>query len=213
MPLTRIEHINGGRYLGIWHIDESYETLYDELGITIQDLDLLSHFRLERKRLEWLAGRLAIRSLCEHVNMPYHGVKKDEYGKPWLIDSPRTEISLTHSFPYVAAVLDPSKPVGIDLEQPKEKLIRVAHKFLSEEELEFLKGNVQKLCVAWCAKEALYKLYSKKQLLFKEHMKLAPFDICPKGIITGNIIVNGSIKTYKLEYTVTQDYVLVYNID
>ena len=56
-----------------------------------------------------------------------------EVAKPSL-DQNSHHISLSHSYPYVAAQID-SHAVGIDVEQPKEKLLRIAHRVFNKAEV------------------------------------------------------------------------------
>ncbi|UII29263.1 4'-phosphopantetheinyl transferase superfamily protein [Fulvivirga maritima] len=212
MPLHKIEKINSTRFLALWHIDESYQDLFEAVKKETDEYTMLSTFRHEDKKKEWLAGRLTIMALCQKLNLTYHGVIKDEHGKPYLKNCD-AEISLSHSYPYVSILLDLKTDVGIDLEQKKAKLIKVQHKFLTEEEAENANNAIEKLGVYWCAKEALYKICSSEKLSFKDNIRIAPFDLDTQGKLFGKIIVNGITKSYQLEYRVEENYILAFNID
>ncbi|HNP18302.1 MAG TPA: 4'-phosphopantetheinyl transferase superfamily protein [Fulvivirga sp.] len=209
MPLIKIEQIKPERYIGIWHITEHLEDLLTQLNPNQKYLPELEGFRIMSKKLEWAAARLTVKMLAAKMKIDYKGIDKNTDGKPVLAHS-NVEISLTHSYPFVAAIIDRNINVGIDLEQPKEKLKAIAHKFLSEKELLFTNNDVVKLCIAWCAKETLYKMHSKRGLLFKENLLLEPYEPKSRGIITGSIIANDSIKSYNLEYRVEKDYILTF---
>ena len=211
MPLIRIERVNKNRSVALWKITEPYQWFVQELKPSKGDLAIIEDYRSELKRVEWLAGRITVKTLAEHFNIDYQGISKNNDGKP-LLNNGNEEISLTHSYPYVAAILDVSKEVGIDLEQPTEKLRRIAKKFLSVEEKEFVKDNLKKLCICWCAKEALYKLYSKRGLRFSEHLHILPFDLEQHGFISGSIITNDTEKSHKLRYEVNPEFVLTYTV-
>jgi 4'-phosphopantetheinyl transferase len=211
MPLINIEQINPSRLIGIWHITENLDELLQKLTPHSKYAIELDSYKVDSKKLEWAAARLTVKKLAEKMSLKYQGVDKNLDGKPLLAGS-NIELSLTHSYPYVAAIIDMNQGVGIDLEQPKEKLKAIAHKFLSDQEQHFIKDNIKQLCVAWCAKETLYKIYSKKGLIFKDNLLIDPFEQKSNGIITGSIIANDSIKRHKLEYRVTDDYVLTFNI-
>ncbi|NOS91391.1 MAG: 4'-phosphopantetheinyl transferase superfamily protein, partial [Cyclobacteriaceae bacterium] len=152
MPLHKIEQYNQGGW-GIWHIEETEEELAFD-AFEQAPLELVS----TTKRLEWLTARVLIRHLIEQNNFAYNGLIKDKFGKPFLRDL-SLQISLTHSFPFVAAQWHKMLPVGIDLEQPKEKLLKVGPRVLSAEEWKDANSDQTKLCIYWCAKEALYKNY------------------------------------------------------
>ncbi len=129
------------------------------------------------KQLEWLASRYAIHTLLENNELIYKGLRKDSAGKPFL-EGNNFHFSLSHTQGYAAAVIHPKKPIGIDIELVSTKLSRVAYKFLSISELKEAGDSLEKLCVYWAAKEALYKLHGKKgEISFLENLSIEPFEI------------------------------------
>jgi 4'-phosphopantetheinyl transferase EntD len=210
MPLHVIEKVHGSRSMAIFQITENSSELLEELAPDSKDLELLSTFTNDQKKKEWLAGRLTLRFLARVHDLTYYGIRKDDFGKPYLRNH-SVEVSLSHSYPYVAAILDTSVSVGIDLEQPKDKLIRVAPRFLSERELDQTGNDLRKLCILWCAKEALYKIYSQRGLIFREHLFIDPFDLKKEGDLRGSIRINGKQHDYTLKYEDREDFLLVFN--
>ena len=160
------------------------------------------------KRLEFLAARVLLQNLLGQWNLLYKGLTKDDFGKPFLVGYD-FQISLTHSYPYVAAVIDRTRNVGIDLEQPKEKLLRVAPRVMSREELMDAGNDLTKHCIYWCAKEALVKIHGKKDLTFAENLVIAPFSIKKEGELIGRIIVNKTETAIPLQYFVHESFVVV----
>ena len=212
MPLIRIERVTESRSVALWKITESYEWFVKEVQPPVENLELIDSYRSEYKKMEWLAGRSTVKRLMENAGLSYKGIAKNCDGKP-LLSEASAEISLTHSYPYVAAILDTAQSeVGIDIEQPKETLHRIAHKFLNEREKSFVNNNINKLCICWCVKESLYKIYSKRGISFSEHLHISPFELNQEGVIYGSIIMNGSKKSYKLQYEVNSDFILTYNL-
>ena len=110
----------------------------------------------------------------------------------------------------MAAQLHPGNSVGIDIEQPKEKLLKIAPRILDKGELENAGTNIIKHCIYWCGKEALYKVYGRRGLLFTHHLHLKPFELKEGGDIQGWIETNGDQIFVDLYYIVTKEYVLVY---
>lgn len=204
MPLSRIETADDQGAWGLWHITEeepdlsylSFETCPEEIVHP-------------QKRLEYLAGRALMRTLVEAVRLPYEGIRKDEYGKPHLKHHPHA-ISLSHSYPYVAAQIDRHHPVGIDVEQIREKLKQVGPRVLSPEEVADADGSLIKLCVYWCAKEALYKIHGKRNILFSNHLLVSPFALAESGTLFARIDAEGSDRRVRLGYHITNAFVLVY---
>lgn len=209
MPLQKIERISENKVWGLWRIKEMEEDLAKQVNFHLEGKPFndASH---PVKRLEWLASRILLCQLVEYVSASYRGIFKDQWGKPHLNALPY-HISLTHSYPWLAAIIDLSAPVGIDIEKPTDKLQRVAHKFLNAKELAHAKNDPAKLCTYWCAKETLYKIHGKKRLAFKKHLKIQPFDIGEKGLIQGKIERENGSESYRMRYNQEKEFIIVYN--
>jgi len=204
MPLLKIQKTDKQSGWALWFITEQEAELSEASGELV-DSTIASY----TKRLEWLAGRALIKSLVEQCGLEFQGITKDEFGKPFLKNHPHP-ISLSHSYPYVAAQIDSIQEVGIDLEQPKSKLLNIAHRVLSPTEFEDAGTDVVKHCIYWCAKEAMYKLYGKRGLSFSHHLIVSPFELMRTGDLKGKIIANGKSTELELTYSVQPDYVLVH---
>jgi 4'-phosphopantetheinyl transferase len=205
MPVSKIEWTKEQSGWALWHITESEEALALQLAPEVCPREIVSKL----KRLEWMAGRILIKTLVEKAGLVYKGLYKDEFGKPYLMDNAH-QISLSHSYPHVAAQLDHLHSVGIDVEQPKEKLLKIAHRVLSQTEEADAGNNIQKNCVYWCAKEALYKIYGKRGLSFSEHLNVFPFELNKKGSLMGKISAQNTDRLINLEYSLEDEFVLVY---
>lgn len=155
-------------------ISEDEPTLRAGLTLTPSEQDDLSGISHPAQRVEWLACRAAIRELAEMRGLSYAGLQKDAFGKPHLANS-SWSISLSHTGGWAAAVLHRSRPVGIDIEPIRDQFRRVVPRVLSADELAHANGDAGRLAVYWCAKEALYKLYGKRNLTFREHLHVEPF--------------------------------------
>jgi 4'-phosphopantetheinyl transferase len=206
MPLDNFE-LSANRVWGLWKISEDEALLSQEIHPYEQIADELTN---PHKRLEFAASRVLLKNLLAKWDLPFKGLTKDAAGKPYLSNSP-FHISLSHSYPYVAAIIDQNKPVGIDLEQPKEKLLRIAARVLNQEELENAGIDIVKHCVIWCAKETLIKIYGKKHLVFASALAVEPFQLQKQGILTGRIIADDIKGLYQLDYRVYDNFVLVLN--
>ena len=183
----------------------------ETLRLNDDEMAVLKTMTIEKKQKEWICARLTIKVLLQSKGLSYHGTFNNEYGKP-ILSKVTGEVSLSHSYPYVAAIYDVQDDVGIDLEHPKPKLAVISKKFMSPSELKAAGTNLTKLCIYWSAKEVLYKIYSHRGLIFKENLRIEPFELQQQGRITGSIIVNKEEKKYNLHYCVNQEYVLVYNV-
>lgn len=137
--------------------------------ICAADVASASRFQNERRRTEHLAWRRVVRrELGRNITIDYN-----EVGAP-IVDIANTYISIAHSTEHVAVAIADEK-IGVDIEPLERDFERVASRYMSPEE--------QRLCddrlwpaFAWCAKEALYKLYGKRGLELKSDIRLHSYD-------------------------------------
>lgn len=155
-------------------ITEDEPTLRAGLLLTNGEQEELAGITHPAQRVEWLACRVAICQLIEAQGGRYGGLQKDEYGKPFPIGLP-WHISLSHTSGWAAVAVHQSRPVGIDIEPIRDQFRRVVPRVLSADEIAHAAGDPNRLAIYWCAKEALYKLYGKRQLTFREHLHVDPF--------------------------------------
>ncbi len=205
MPVEKIV-VESDRAWAIWRIAEDETTLQRELDGLENMPEGLNN---SQKRLEWLAGRVATKQVMAALNVDFHGITKDEFGKPFLRRS-ALHLSLSHSFPYAAALANKTSSVGIDLEQPKEKLFRIAERIHRPEELSDLKNDLVKHCIYWCAKESMIKLHGRKDLIFAENIFIQPFQRKEEGNITGKLIIGDNESIIRMHYVVYPSFVMVY---
>ncbi len=204
MPLREFHQIATQGGWAIWHITENETQLANGIIGNVPD-EIIN----DKKRLEWLGSRQLVLTLCNHLGLRYFGIRKDEFGKPFLEKYPH-HLSLSHSFPFVAAQIDYDRPVGIDLEQPRQKLLNIAPRIMSPTELKDAGAEVIKHCVYWCAKETMFKIHGKGGLHFNNQLNVEPFLLQEEGSLIGMITENGRDNRIELSYEVNPDFVLVY---
>ncbi|MCK6616699.1 MAG: 4'-phosphopantetheinyl transferase superfamily protein [Cyclobacteriaceae bacterium] len=206
MPITKTE-ISADRAWGVWKIAEDEITLV-ELGGGLESIP--ENIRHPNKRLEFIAGRVLVKQLMEKVSLPFSGLAKDTFGKP-LLKNCSWQVSLTHSFPLVAALLDENSSPGIDLEQVNPKLLRMAPRIFHITELRDAGTDVIKHTVYWCGKETLMKIYGRRDVVFAENLLIEPFNLHHEGHLHGRIIVNNTETRVTLQYYLLDNFVLVMN--
>jgi 4'-phosphopantetheinyl transferase len=207
MPIVEQE-VTPNRAWGLWKMEESEDWLHHEVE---QNTSIPSTITHPNKRLEYFAARVLVKQLVGQMGLIFHGISKNDFGKPSLINHP-FNISLSHSYPYVTALIDRVKPVGIDLEQPKEKLLSVAPRMFQQDELLDAGESITKHCVYWCAKETLLKVYGKKDLTFAKDLIITPFPLQKSGLLIGRIIDSNHETRLTLYYAVRKDFVIVYTL-
>ncbi|MBX2967321.1 MAG: 4'-phosphopantetheinyl transferase superfamily protein [Cyclobacteriaceae bacterium] len=207
MPQLENE-ITQTRAWGLWKIEASEEDLKLSGGFAETIPAEIVH---PEKRAEFFAVRALLHNLLQQLNLTYQGLTKDTFGKPSLRNYPH-QVSLSHSYPYVTAIVDEHKPVGIDLEHFKPKLLRIAQRMFSQTEQADAGDNLIKNCIYWSAKEAMIKVYGKKDLVFAEHLLIEPFVLKQKGNLSGRIIANQKETIVSLKYTQYTDFVIVCSV-
>jgi 4'-phosphopantetheinyl transferase EntD len=194
--------------VGVWHVAE--DALYFQKQLSLSDTEnaVLQGLR-PVKKTEWLASRYLLDTLVDHHERIETGTL--DTGKPFLVDRGE-EISLSHSDQYVAAMVG-NTPVGVDIQQCKEKILRVEHKFAHPEESKQIDRSnaLLHLHVLWGAKEALYKVHAKKQLSFSRHIFVRlPPALGTSGQFAGEIRADHGQIDCILYYRILKEYVLVY---
>jgi 4'-phosphopantetheinyl transferase EntD len=119
-------------------------------------------------------GFLSVRMLLKEFGYTDFDLYYDANGKPHLKDG--NYISITHSYTFSAVVVS-SNPVGVDIEKQRQKIIKIASKFIGYEDCFLIKSGVhyiQKLTWIWCIKESLYKLYARPGMSFKNNFLVIP---------------------------------------
>ncbi|HET8829697.1 MAG TPA: 4'-phosphopantetheinyl transferase superfamily protein [Pelobium sp.] len=209
MPVTFYQDINSDTAIGLWKITENPTELEAQLQLKEHELKLLHSLGKEKRNLHWLATRVLLRKMIN--TNEYIDFKVDESGKPYLANHPH-HISLSHSYDYAAVMVSKTRKVGIDVEIIKSKIERVQNKFLADEELNCIssENRIEKLYICWCAKEALYKLHGKKEISFKDHIKINDFAYADEGTLRAKIEKNKHSKIYVVNFKRFEDYMLGY---
>lgn len=213
MPVFEINKINPSTTIGLWEIQEDVDFLFDQLNLSKEDLQLYHSFANDTRRKHWLSYRNLINTLIP--NALDNGIRYDENGKPFL-EGKSHHLSVSHAGSYSAAIISNTNQVGIDIEVIHPRIEKITEKYLNNYEIENLGSEfrLEKLYVLWSAKEALYKMYGKRNLLFKEHMKIEPFVFSAGGGELSGRISNAFINhNYRLYYKQLNQYILVYVID
>lgn len=150
----------------IWKVTEGEDFFREKTGL------LAKGIASEKRRLEHLAGRTLLRHLKEDFPLPH--IAKDAHDKPRLPQN-RYRFSISHSYPYVAAVVSDSEECGMDIQCYRPGMERLQHKFLSAAEQAFFNSDEKLLTLAWCAKEAAYKWQGRRGVDFIEHLPIISF--------------------------------------
>ena len=163
MPIFFQHQINETTRLGIWKIEEAEEFFKANVP---QHRDV-TH---PHKRLQHLAGRFLLQYLFP--DFPYELIKIADTRKPFLPEE-QYHFSISHCGDYAAAIVSKDRRVGVDIEIPVDKIIRVRDKFLSPDEVaSFGSLDIDQLTMCWSAKEAVFKWDGEGGVDFRQQIHL-----------------------------------------
>ena len=171
MPLYKSFRFDDTTQILLWDITESLEDLY-QTAISDSSLLRLSAMKSDLHK----RGFLSVRMLLQHAGYSDHDLFYDEFGKPHLKEGKHISISHSHQ---CSAVIVSDKTVGIDLELRRDKIAKIADKFVEPSfVLEKTSPDyINKLTVNWGAKEAIFKIRNEKGISFKDHIDIKPFEM------------------------------------
>lgn len=207
MALAFQRNIDSHTSFAIWKIEETAEELLAQLQLKEHELSYLDTLNNGKRNLHWLSTRVLLRRMMNTDD--YIDCKIDSDGKPYLSNFPY-HISLSHSYDYAAVMISKDSAVGIDIELIKDKIERIAYKFLSKDELQFIEehNRIEQLYVTWCAKEAIYKLQGKRSISFLKDIRLKPFEYSTKGSFDAELIVATGQRRFRVYYEKFDGYMI-----
>jgi phosphopantetheinyl transferase len=210
MAIAYRQQVDDDTEFALWKIEEDADELYSQLQLDAEEQAYYEKLNKSKRHLHWLGTRVLLRKMLNTDE--YIDCEVDVHGKPYLVNLPY-HISLSHSFDYAAVMISRSRPVGIDIELVKDKVERIAEKFLSPGEMNFIahdKYRIQQLYVCWCAKEAVYKCFGQKEVSFLDNISLEPFVFEGHGALGAGIDKGSVSLDYVVEYMQYEDYMIGY---
>lgn len=207
MPLFKIINVSPTTQILIWKVTESLDELYSQVTLKLKTQNRLNGMKSEMHKRAFLS----VRMLIQEIGISDYDLHYDDFGKPYLSD--HRYISITHSHNF-AAIIVSEETVGIDMELQREKIIRIADKFVNEKELKRLESfdnleYIKKLTVKWGAKEAIFKIRNEKGISFKDHIQVEPFSLTDNQTKACLLFENLKIK-FEVNYLEIENFTLVY---
>ena len=181
MPLYKSIYIDTSSQILVWKITESYEKLLGEVQLNEKSLLRLNGMKSQLHQRAFLS----VRKLLQEAGYSDFDLQYDESGKPHLNPNncytEPVEVSISHSNNFSTLIISDQK-VGIDIEMQRDKIIRIADKFVNNKESLRLGDTntldyIKKLTVKWGAKEAIFKIRNEPGISFKDHIWVNSFEI------------------------------------
>ncbi|WP_310378618.1 4'-phosphopantetheinyl transferase superfamily protein [Flavobacterium sp.] len=220
MPLYKTINYNSSTQILVWKITESYEQLFAEVQLNEKSLLRLNGMKSQLHQRAFLS----VRKLLQQANYSDFDLYYDQSGKPYLNPNvPHTlpklreyEVSISHSHEFSTLIISDQK-VGIDIEMQREKIIKIADKFVNSKELNRLKNQnsqdyIKKLTVKWGAKEAIFKIRNEPGISFKDHIQVNSFEISD-GTTTAILEIENLKQKFTIHFEEFENYTLVYTFE
>jgi phosphopantetheinyl transferase len=206
MPLNKTIDVNSNTQILVWKITESLAQLSLEVQLNSSNTIRFNTMKSDLHQRAFLS----VRKLLQDKGYSDFDLEYDQFGKPHLKDG--NHISISHSHEFSTIIISDQK-VGIDIELQREKIIKIADKFV-DYEFEFLNKQsqeeyIRKLTVIWGIKESIFKIRNEIGISFKEHIQAKPFQINDKS---GSASLHFQNKTedFSFHFEEIENFTLVY---
>jgi len=184
MPIIFQQNPTSQLQIAVWHISEP---------LSFFEQQVMAERTIEHPQVR--ARHLAARHLLLQLRPSFSlsDLVVADSGKPLVADD-SFYFSLSHCANHAAAIVSTAGPVGIDLEPSGDRIFRIRHKFLSDEDqaclqagaglLQLQEGTAaaQWLTRCWSAKESIYKWHGASGIDFREQIRLEKIEPLKKTL-------------------------------
>lgn len=203
MPLLKTIALNDYTQLFVWKITETFDELFQ--SVALKDVSLA---RVESMKSEsHQRGFLAVRRLLMEAGYSDFDLYYDEFGKPHLRNG--KHISISHSHDFSVIVLSDVN-VGADLEILKDKILKLAPRYMDVSHLENLSKSDEliKATVVWGIKESVFKIKNEIGISFKDNIFEDDFNLEDKkcGV---SLQFNDKTERFDIVFEFIENYVFV----
>lgn len=150
-----------------------------------------------KQKSQSIGAELLLRYAVGQITGKVSNVKwdTDENGKPYLTEHDGIYVNLSHSGDYaVCAVSD--VPVGVDIQHCRECDMKMAKRFFTVEEAEFINKSTDR-------NSAFFEIWTKKESFVKAVGKGLAIPLNSFSVLTDRIEYDGAVYRFK-EYSVSQ---------
>ena len=203
MSLYKIIALKEKTQVLVWKITETFDELFKEVALKDVSLARLENMKSESHQ----KGFLSVRKLLNELGYSDFDLYYDEFGKPHLMDGKHISISHSHSF---SAIAVSDEIIGIDLEQLKEKTLKIAPRFMDVSHLNNLshEEQIMKATVVWGIKEAVFKIKNEKGISFPDHIFENNFSLKDMKC-AAELRFDNKTENFAINFEFIEDYVIV----
>ena len=204
MPLYKKILHDSETTIYIWKISETLDELLSDVNLNQHSQNRFNNMKSELHQ----RGFLSVRKLLQLANYSDFDLYYDTSGKPHLTD--QKYISISHSH-FMSAIIISNKPVGIDIEILKDKVLKIAPKFMNIRLLDQLseEDKIKKASTIWGIKETVFKVMNQTGISFFEHIFEDNFQLIDKKT-KANLVFNGVTTNFEIFFEEIENYILVW---
>ncbi len=173
------EKTNTDFQIAVVEITDTLEELLSKIkgNLSIKEIEVYNQFKNNKRKVEWLGVRLTLKKMLGE----YTEIKYTKNRNPYI--DLKHYISITHSNGLVGIIISNKKEIGIDIEILSPKILRTAHKFITDKELKLFKeeDKIKKTYLNWCCKETLFKIKEHGGFDFKDNFRIIDSELKKSG--------------------------------
>ncbi|MFI3263286.1 MAG: 4'-phosphopantetheinyl transferase superfamily protein [Rikenellaceae bacterium] len=159
-------YFSGNIYL--WEITETLDELITLAQLDEDEKTTLKDFKSHNRQLEWCATRALLQTINKGAKIKYNSS-----GAPYINEN--CYISISHTNNCAVIALSPQR-VGVDIERRNRNFNKIAHRYISEQELSVIeKSNIDinnAQAILWSFKESVFKFVERGEIDFKEDLQI-----------------------------------------
>lgn len=212
MPLVKVEQIFEETKILIWRIEEDVSLFEAGLKPLYPDPPPWEAMK-EKRRKEFLATRYLLQwGLPEGASIA--ALEKDRYGCPSL-PAENLFLGISHTRDLAGGIIS-RRRAGCDIEEYQPRILRLAPKFMTNEEMARAEGpdQLMKTHLIWGIKESSYKTWGRRGIDWKADIRIDPVVWNPgKGTVSGQIGKAGSSLSFTGGYQYFDRFLFVWTVE
>ena len=223
MPFHSFIEISPSISAYFWKNTETIEDLYTDVLLKKSSIERLKGMQ----SIEHRKGFLGVRKLIEYIGYTDFDLFYDQTGKPHLIPETKQKstaeaiktnqpipnirhISISHSHEFSSICVSTDEKIGVDLEKIKDRVMRIAPRFMDISHLENLtqEEQLKKATIVWGVKEAIFKIKNETGISFPRHINELPFTLNDKEG-TAFLTYNNHKECYCFKFYEIENFIFV----
>lgn len=183
-------------HIYVWKMTSSYEDQIKNTLLKSAELISAKELKSQKRKKEFLSSRIALKKIFnKELELKHH-----KSGKPFIDEA--KHLSISHSSDFLAIAFG-EENIGVDIEKPQNRMIKLMPKILSEIELMEFENepSIDLACKLWGIKESILKYLGDKNLNYKEDINVDTISLDIAKYLN---------MTFKVEFEKIEDMILTY---